>query len=190
VLDDDPIMLKMMREVLENHYRVEVVENTQQAEFALVDGDHHVLLCDEKLPGESGIAFLTRLKRKHPFLVRIISSGYVNKELLSKAMNEAGVTYVLEKPFDMYGLFKAVRRGVDDSLRLRRLAAIEAEARHRRTHALFPGRMRPARSLREMGHPVLLLSLGAIATLSALAGAALTFLVLYLLKTGWNIALL
>jgi len=77
---------------------------------------HHIdlILCDDQMPEETGLMFLARIRGRYPDLKRILFSGFIDKEMLSYALNHADVMRVIEKPFDSKELLEMVQRSLAD----------------------------------------------------------------------------
>jgi response regulator RpfG family c-di-GMP phosphodiesterase len=61
--------------------------------------DVDVIVADFMMPGMDGITFL-RQARDRPLATRILLTGYADKENAIRAINEAGLYYYLEKPWN------------------------------------------------------------------------------------------
>jgi DNA-binding NarL/FixJ family response regulator len=68
-----------------------------------------VVVCDHVMPGEAGLSFLVRMREKHPATRRILLTGYINPELLSRSTTAAGLSACLLKPVNIGELSRAVR---------------------------------------------------------------------------------
>ena len=58
-----------------------------------------IILCDQRMPGTSGVEFLKRVRAEWPDLVRIVISGYTDAEDIIAGINEAGIWQYLLKPW-------------------------------------------------------------------------------------------
>jgi len=68
-----------------------------------------VIVCDHLMPDEEGLAFLTRARTQFPKVQRILMTGYINPELLSRSTGLAGLAGCLMKPVAANDLVHAVR---------------------------------------------------------------------------------
>jgi response regulator RpfG family c-di-GMP phosphodiesterase len=62
-----------------------------------------------------GITFLKKMREKRPQATRILLTGYADKENAIRAINEAGLYYYLEKPWDNEHLKLIIRNSVERS---------------------------------------------------------------------------
>jgi diguanylate cyclase (GGDEF)-like protein/PAS domain S-box-containing protein len=79
-----------------------------------------VVVCDNRMPGMSGIELLEMLRVRHPGISSVLFSGYATPEMLMQAINRGGVYKVLTKPSEP----AVVRQAVADALRHRQAAAL------------------------------------------------------------------
>jgi len=73
---------------------------------------YDVLVCDHLMPEEEGLRFLVRARRQFPGVQRILLTGYINPELLSRSTATAGLAACLTKPVNTEELVQAIRLAV------------------------------------------------------------------------------
>ncbi len=83
-----------------------------------------LIISDFMMPGMNGLEFLRNVKEKNPECVTILLTGYADKENAIKSINEVGLYYYLEKPWDNNILIKIIQNGLEkkeltDSLKKR-----------------------------------------------------------------------
>jgi two-component system response regulator HupR/HoxA len=61
------------------------------------------------MPEEEGLAFLVRARKQFPQVQRILLTGYMNPELLSRSTSIAGLASCLMKPISGATLIEAIR---------------------------------------------------------------------------------
>jgi two-component system probable response regulator PhcQ len=77
------------------------------------DGDHiSVVVSDERMPRESGVSFLTNVRKSWPSTVRILTSAYADIENLQQAINGAGVYRFVPKPWDFDELCRTMQEAL------------------------------------------------------------------------------
>jgi two-component system response regulator HupR/HoxA len=109
IVDDEKRSLESLKRVLGVEFQILCAQNAAEAE-AILDGDLvQVLLCDQRMPGETGVEFLTRVRERWPEPVRMIISGYTDAEDIIAGVNEAGVYRYVTKPWDPDRLLETVR---------------------------------------------------------------------------------
>ena len=125
VVDDELRSLEALRRVLAEEFEVLCARNTAEAEALLQAEMVHVILCDQRMPGEAGVAFLKRVRELWPAPVRMIISGYADSEDVIAGVNEAGIHHYITKPWHPEELMATVREAVQ-LFRLQRQTEAEA----------------------------------------------------------------
>lgn len=113
VVDDEPRSLETLRRTLEEEFEVLTAESAEDAEKLLQDEWVQVILCDQRMPGESGVDFLSRVRDRWPDIVRIIISGYTDAGDLVEAINKGGIYQYISKPWHPDKLLLKLRNAVD-----------------------------------------------------------------------------
>lgn len=75
VVDDEVRSQEALRRVLREDFEVLCVGNATDAEKLLEGEIVHAILCDQRMPHESGVSFLKRVRELWPDPVRMIISG-------------------------------------------------------------------------------------------------------------------
>ena len=70
-----------------------------EAEAILAGDLVQVILCDQRMPGETGVDFLRRVRELWPDPVRMIISGFSESEDIIAGVNEAGIYQYITKPW-------------------------------------------------------------------------------------------
>src|SRR5918995_5004476 len=60
-----------------------------------------LLMTDQRMPGEKGVEFLQRARRLHPKAVRILTTAYSDFDVAIDAVNSAGISNYVTKPWDI-----------------------------------------------------------------------------------------
>lgn len=115
VVDDEEMVCTALRTFLELETPYSVVEHTSPLEAleALESGRVEVVVADFMMPEMDGIQFLKKVRERYPLTTRILLTGYADVENAIRAINEAGLYYYLEKPWDNEHLKLVVRNGME-----------------------------------------------------------------------------
>ena len=99
-----------------NHFRIETASDVTDAEAVLgdleKDGDPlGLILCDHRLPGETGVEFLTRLQHMPEYQAtrKVLLTGQAGHQDTIRAINEGGLNRYLTKPWNPAELVEVVR---------------------------------------------------------------------------------
>ncbi|HUN92981.1 MAG TPA: sigma-54 dependent transcriptional regulator [Burkholderiaceae bacterium] len=117
VVDDERHSVDAIRRTLEDHFAVDVAYSADEAQ-ALLEGTADatlpdVILCDQRMPGTTGIEFLKAVRDRWPEIVRIVVSGYTDAEDIVAGVNEAGIHRYVLKPWMPDQLVAIVAEAVD-----------------------------------------------------------------------------
>jgi two-component system probable response regulator PhcQ len=128
LVDDEPNVLSALQRALRGRWRggrlaVEPHTSPLAALDALLERPADVVVSDYRMPELDGVELLRRVRELQPYAGRVLLSGTTDFSYLLSAVNLAGVTRVLIKPWIDEELVDAVRHAVD----LRRLQQENAE---------------------------------------------------------------
>jgi DNA-binding NtrC family response regulator len=125
VVDDEEMVASAVRSFLEleTSYRVLAFTHPGEALRQVEAEEVHVVVADFMMPEMDGITLLKRVRELRPETTRILLTGYADKENAIRAINEAGLYYYLEKPWDNDRLKLVVRNGVERSALFNELEA-------------------------------------------------------------------
>jgi DNA-binding NtrC family response regulator len=117
IVDDEPMVATALRSFLEleTSYRVLTFTAPQEALDCLEDERVDVIIADFMMPGMDGITFLRTARDRQPLATRILLTGYADKQNAIRAINEAGLYYYLEKPWNNDQLTVVIRNGIERS---------------------------------------------------------------------------
>ena len=113
VVDDEPRSQEAMRRTLDDDFRVLAAGDTAAARELLARHAVAVILCDQRMPGQSGVDFLKDVRAQWPDVVRIVISGYADSEDIIAGVNEAGIYQYVLKPWVPQHLLDTVRGAVE-----------------------------------------------------------------------------
>lgn len=105
VVDDDPVIRRLLEQRLKNAYDVQVVEDGYQADSILRKEYFDVVLTDLVMPGEiGGIEVLEISKDIYPNIEVILITAHSSVDTAVEAMKKGAADY-LEKPINFDELF-------------------------------------------------------------------------------------
>jgi DNA-binding NtrC family response regulator len=126
LVDDEQMVVRSLEGflTLETPYRI---VSFCSPEEALAAAEHEtslrVVVADLMMPDMDGVSFLKEMRRVQPAATRLLLTGYADKENAIRAINEAGLYYYLEKPWDNEHFKLVVRNGVERSSLFNELAS-------------------------------------------------------------------
>lgn len=110
ILEDEPQLTLIICDLVGEDFEIETAENVEEALRLLKTKSFDILLSDQMLPGKKqGLDFLMEAMELQPQAKRILMTGYLNPELLSRGTTMAGLSACLLKPVDSARLKEALR---------------------------------------------------------------------------------
>ncbi|MCZ7655769.1 MAG: sigma-54 dependent transcriptional regulator [Rhodocyclaceae bacterium] len=113
MVDDEVRSQETLRRTLEEEFEVLTATSGEQALAVLEREPVQVILCDQRMPGLSGVQTLKEARTRWPDTVRIIVSGYTETEDIISGINEAGIYQYLLKPWQPEPLLLTVRAAAE-----------------------------------------------------------------------------
>lgn len=109
LVDDEAAVRDVLVLNLKDHFEVETARSANEAEIMMGTRNYDIVVCDHLMADEEGLAFLARARTQFPQVQRILLTGYINPELLSRSISVAGLASCLMKPVSGEELIAAIR---------------------------------------------------------------------------------
>lgn len=125
LVDDEEMVLTALQTFLEleTAYTVRNFTSAGEALEAMKLETVDVVVADFMMPEMDGITFLREVRALKSHVSRILLTGYADVENAVRAINEAGLYYYLEKPWDNEHLRMVIRNGMERSALVNELDA-------------------------------------------------------------------
>ncbi len=116
IVDDEDMVLSSLRGLfmLQTSYQVLEAHDPRKALEELARTRVDLVISDFLMPQMNGIEFLKEVKKLQPDAIRVLLTGYADKENAIKAINDVGLYHYLEKPWDNEALLSIVRNGLKE----------------------------------------------------------------------------
>ncbi len=133
LVDDELDNIEYLRRALRDNYEVLAADSGVKALALLHQHKFAVIVSDQRMPGMSGVEFLTQALKVSPETIRIVLTGYADLEATIDAINLSHVSSFMRKPVQANEIEHAVVEAVElYSLRLKNQALTrELETRAR-----------------------------------------------------------
>jgi len=134
-VDDEAQSRKYFALAFANDFPVLTADSVVQAEALLErEGDRvGVLITDQRMPVETGVALLDRVKVRYPQIVRLLTTAYADLDDAIAAVNRGEIHRYLLKPWDI----SALRTELKEALALHQRKRREQELLEERRHAML-----------------------------------------------------
>ncbi len=129
VVDDEEMVTVSLRNLFRLQSSYQVITHTSPKE-ALAAADKaavDLVIADYLMQEMDGITFLSHFKDLQPQAVRVLLTGYADKENAIRAINSVGLYQYIEKPWDNDRLLMVVKNGLEKRALLRALESKIAE---------------------------------------------------------------
>jgi two-component system probable response regulator PhcQ len=110
-VDDEPLSLKYFQASVGKYANVMTASSPDAAmEILESEGDAiSVVVSDERMPRDSGVSFLSDVRKSWPSTVRVLTSAYANIDNLQHAINDAAIYRFVPKPWNLDDLCAAMQ---------------------------------------------------------------------------------
>jgi DNA-binding NtrC family response regulator len=151
VVDDDPLLLDTLREILATGgYDAHAAADGRAALAHLADARPDVVITDVKMPGFDGFALLRAVRERHPGMPVILLTGEGSVEMALRAVREEGAYHFFEKPVDNDRLLAVVGRALAAGLEARERERLHTELRERGKFHQLIGTSEPMRRVYQL----------------------------------------
>src|SRR4051812_2206466 len=113
VVDDEPDVVKSVKDLLRLQYRVLGATGAAEAMEVLRREDGHIVMTDQRMPDMTGVQFLKHTRGENPEAVRLLFTGYADIRAVIDAINEGNVYRYITKPWDPDELQALIREACE-----------------------------------------------------------------------------
>ncbi|MCB2018787.1 MAG: sigma-54-dependent Fis family transcriptional regulator [Hydrogenophaga sp.] len=129
VVDDEVRSQDAMRRTLDEEFTIFTASSADEARGLLQRQPVSVILCDQRMPGMTGVNFLKEVREQWPDTVRIVISGYTDSEDIIAGINDAGIYQYILKPWSPDHLLESVRNAVETQTLQKQTRRLDLELR-------------------------------------------------------------
>lgn len=110
-VDDEVSILNALKRLLRREkYRVITANSAQEALDIIEKQKIQVVISDQRMPVMDGVAFLKKVKERHPDIIRITLTGYTDVDSIREAVNQGHIYKFLLKPWNDDNLILEIRQ--------------------------------------------------------------------------------
>ncbi len=108
-VDDEPRSLETLERTLDEEFDVLTASSAEQALTLLEGQPVQVILCDQRMPGMTGVELLSQVRDRWPDTGRLILSGYTDSDDIIRGINDSGIHQYITKPWHPDALMDTLR---------------------------------------------------------------------------------
>lgn len=114
-VDDEEQACKYFRLALEPEFAVITASSAAEALEVLraQRSKIGIVVSDQRMPGDSGSTFLTKVRHEEPMSVRILTTAYSDMDAAIEAVNSGAIYKYVVKPWDLNDLRITLRRAME-----------------------------------------------------------------------------
>lgn len=114
-VDDEKRILTSLRSIFRKEYQVFVANSGAEALELLDKNAIDVVISDQRMPGMLGNELLTKIHKKYPKIMRLLLTGFVDKDAIINTINEGEIYRFINKPWNNDDIKKVVREAAEAS---------------------------------------------------------------------------
>ena len=113
LVDDEVENLQAFELNFRDTFTIDTALSGEEALGKLREGEFAVLVSDQRMLGMTGVQLLEKTVERHPYLIRIILTGYTDQESLIGAVNQGRIYAYITKPWKPEEIEITLRRGIE-----------------------------------------------------------------------------
>jgi signal transduction histidine kinase len=111
--DEEHILTALQRAFGGESYGIATTTSVDEAMDAIRQGNIKVVVCDQRMPGVSGVEFLRTVKEQYPDIVRILFTGYTDFSTVEEAINLSEAYRFITKPWNTQELKSIMHQAME-----------------------------------------------------------------------------
>lgn len=127
LIDDDERILRSLRALLRSDYKVKVTTDPHEAIDYLKKNNVMAIVSDMRMPIMNGVEVLQQAMQVSPGTMRLLLTGYADKESVIDSVNHGEIYRYINKPWDGDTLKAQIAEAVDVAVRTYHLVNIAEE---------------------------------------------------------------
>ncbi|MBB5321065.1 HD domain-containing phosphohydrolase [Marinobacter oulmenensis] len=130
IVDDEENILRSLQRVLRREpWEVVCATSGQEALKDMAESHFDLVISDARMPGMDGPTLLAEIRRKYPWCIRILLTGYADITTTVSAINDGQIYRYISKPWDDDELRLIIRQALAFQHSERRRLALEKVTR-------------------------------------------------------------
>ena len=99
-VDDESRILTALRSIFRREYEVYTANGGEEALQVLAENKIDVIVSDQRMPNMLGNELLAKVHKQYPQTMRVLLTGFMDKEAIIKTINEGEIYRFINKPWN------------------------------------------------------------------------------------------
>ena len=112
-IDDEVNNLHSFKALFRKDYDILIADSAEEGTKLLAEEQVHVIICDQRMPGMTGVEFFESILVKYPHPIRILLTGYTDIQAVVEAINRGQIYRFIDKPWDQQVLSVAIQNAFE-----------------------------------------------------------------------------
>ena len=112
-VDDEPDNLRIFELTFRREFEILTATSAEEGMRLLNSNPVAVVLSDQRMPGVTGVEFLSRVRELDPKTIRILVTAYGDADILGEAINDGSIYRYVPKPWEPEDMRLTVRRAIE-----------------------------------------------------------------------------
>lgn len=112
-LDDEQQLLELFAINFSSEFDISITTDYLKALKVIQKNEIKVVLSDQRMPNITGIEFIKQINKDFPDIICILISGYADKDVLFKSINEIDIFRFEEKPVQFQELKHTIEKAIE-----------------------------------------------------------------------------
>jgi response regulator RpfG family c-di-GMP phosphodiesterase len=114
-VDDEINNLNSFKATFRKFYKIYTALSADEGRKILEDNfaDIEIIITDQRMPGMTGVEFLTSIIDKYPEPIRILLTGYSDMQAVIDAVNKGHIYHYISKPWEEQSFKVVIQKGYE-----------------------------------------------------------------------------
>lgn len=115
IVDDEINNLQLLKRTFRRKFNILTAEDGKQA-LEIIDREGpniSLIISDQRMPKMTGTEFLAQVTEKHPYIIKMLLTGYSDIEAMIDGVNKCQLFQYIAKPFELEELEITIQQGIE-----------------------------------------------------------------------------
>jgi response regulator RpfG family c-di-GMP phosphodiesterase len=115
IVDDEANNLQLLKRTLRRKFNILTAMDGKEALEIIDEQGHNIslIISDQRMPKMTGTEFLAKVTEKHPYIIKMLLTGYSDIEAMIDGVNKCQLFQYITKPFELDELEMIIQHGIE-----------------------------------------------------------------------------